>query len=250
MKVKDIANIIENYAPLESAEGYDNSGLTAGSLEQEVNGIMVCLDATTAVVEAAEKAGCNLIVSHHPFVFTAVKKFYFDAPFVKTLNAAYNRGISIYAAHTNFDKCPFNMSRVIAKKLGLKNATALTSDGYGAVGTLEQEEEFNDFKKMLAGVLNAECLKGTDTGRKICKVAIINGAGGDGLADAVAADADVFVTAEIKHHQALEAVERGISLIDGGHYETEIFFKDVIFDILVRHFDTKVVKFDSTSPLR
>lgn len=126
MLVKDIAGIIEAYAPLCYQEGYDNSGLQVGDPNQEVIGVLVTLDVTEAIIDEALSQGCNLIVAHHPLLFQGLKRItptgYYTSRIVWK---AIRNDIAIYAAHTNLDNIQQGVNAVIAQKLGVQNTRIL-----------------------------------------------------------------------------------------------------------------------------
>ena len=125
VRIKDIANALEMFAPLPLQDGFDNAGLQIGLTEAEVAGVLLCLDVTEAVVDEAVASGCNLIVSHHPLIFSPLKRItganYIERCVIKALA----NGIAIYSAHTNIDNAPGGVNYRIAEKLGLQNVRIL-----------------------------------------------------------------------------------------------------------------------------
>lgn len=125
MKIKDVASFLESLAPLAWQEDYDNAGLTCGNPEQELTGVLVTLDVTDAVLEEAESKRCNLIVSHHPVIFRAVKKITPGTPEGALMMKAIQKGIALYAIHTNLDNWHQGVSAILCEKLGIKNLRVL-----------------------------------------------------------------------------------------------------------------------------
>ena len=125
VRIKDIANALEMFAPLPLQEGFDNAGLQVGLTEAEVAGVLLCLDVTEKVVDEAVASGCNLIVSHHPLIFSPLKKItgrnYVERCVIKALQ----NGIAIYSAHTNIDSAKGGVNYRIAEILGLQNVCIL-----------------------------------------------------------------------------------------------------------------------------
>ncbi len=125
IRIKDIANALEMFAPLPLQEGFDNAGLQIGLTEAEVAGVLLCLDVTEKVVDEAVASGCNLIVSHHPLIFSPLKKItgrnYVERCVIKALQ----NGIAIYSAHTNIDSAKGGVNYRIAEILGLQNVRIL-----------------------------------------------------------------------------------------------------------------------------
>ena len=125
VRIKDIANALEMFAPLPLQDGFDNAGLQIGLTEAEVAGVLLCLDVTEAVVDEAVASGCNLIVSHHPLIFSPLKRITGTNYIERCVIKALANGIAIYSAHTNIDNAPGGVNYRIAAKLGLQNVRIL-----------------------------------------------------------------------------------------------------------------------------
>ena len=126
MKLKEITSYLESLAPLSSQASYDNCGLIIGSFDMEVTGAIICLDSTEAIVEEAIQKGCNLIIAHHPIVFSGLKKLNGKNYIERTVIKAIENKIAIYAIHTNLDNYRFGVNYEIAKRLGLENLHILS----------------------------------------------------------------------------------------------------------------------------
>ena len=120
-KIKEVLQYLEEIAPLSLQESYDNSGLIVGDSDAEVSGVLICLDSTEAVVKEAILTGCNLIIAHHPIVFSGLKRFTGSNYVERTIIAAIKNDIAIYASHTNLDNIANGVNKMIADKLGLIN---------------------------------------------------------------------------------------------------------------------------------
>ncbi|MBO5807082.1 MAG: Nif3-like dinuclear metal center hexameric protein [Bacteroidaceae bacterium] len=125
VKIKDIANALEMFAPLPLQDSFDNAGLQIGLTEAEVTGVLLCLDVTEAVVDEAVASGCNLIVSHHPLIFSPLKRITGNGYVERCVLKALSNGVAIYSAHTNIDNAPGGVNFRIAEKLGLQNVRIL-----------------------------------------------------------------------------------------------------------------------------
>ncbi len=125
MKIKDIIRRLEEIAPPAYQEGYDNAGLLTGDREAGLRGVLVSLDCTEAVLEEAVSKGCNMVVSHHPIVFTGLKRLTGDGYVQRVVIRAIREGIAIYAIHTNLDNVTHGVNRKICDKLGLENCRVL-----------------------------------------------------------------------------------------------------------------------------
>ena len=239
MKIKEVVNALEEFAPLPLQEGYDNAGLQVGLTETEVSGALLCLDVTEQVVEEAVQKGCNLIVSHHPLIFRALKRVS-DANMVqRCVMKAIVNGIAIVSMHTNIDNAVGGVNFKIAEKMGLRKVTLLASKtvegieaGSGVVGELPEPMEARDFIGMVKREFHVECVRANQLlQRKIQRVAICGGAGAFLLDDAVAAGADAFVTGEMHYHEFFDH-EQKVQICVIGHYESEQFTKEIFQSII------------------
>ena len=160
MKARQVAEIIEDFAPLCLQESWDNAGFCIGSPEAEVKAIMVGFDCTPSLIEEAAAAGCNMIVTHHPLIFKGVKKINPDTFLGSAIVAAIKHDMVVYAAHTNADKAADGVSRIMAEKLGLTDIEPLDEDGLGAIGVLPEAMEskaFIDLVKKTFGLPVVRC---------------------------------------------------------------------------------------------
>lgn len=129
-KIKEISNFLENLAPLRLQESYDNAGLILGNPDQEISGVLITLDVIEAVIEEAIQRNCNLVVAHHPIVFSGLKKITGKSYVERTVLKAIKNDIAIYAAHTNLDSVSGGVNGKICEKLGLQNCRILqAADG-------------------------------------------------------------------------------------------------------------------------
>ena len=258
MKAKQVLDALEQYAPLPLQDGFDNAGLQIGlTEEQEVTGALLCLDVTEAVIDEAERMGCNLIVAHHPLLFHGLKsitgKNYVERCAIKAIQ----KGIGIYAAHTNLDNAEGGVNYRMAEKIGLVNLSFLevrpgtVAAGAGLVGELpvaEDEREFLERVKTLFGIqcIRHNCL----SGRKIRRVALCGGAGGFLLSKAISLGADAFLTGEMRYHDYF-GHEDDLLIAEMGHYESEQYTIDLFADVLGKHLpELKIVKTsNNTNPI-
>lgn len=217
--VQDICNYINSFAPFATAAEWDNAGLLIGEGTATVSGIVTALDATVDIITEAETLGCNLIVTHHPIIFDAIKSVLAGS----AVYEAARRGISIISAHTNLDlagECGVNTE--LAKALGLQGVAKLCSDEFGLLGSLEQSLTPEQLADRLTDTLGL-APRYNPTGGAITRVGICGGSGAElatiAVSEGVAIDA--FITADVKHHEFIEAARLGITLYDAGHYATE-----------------------------
>ena len=222
--VQQIYEEMQRIAPLALAESWDNPGLLV-DCGGEVSRGLVTLDITPEVVEEAARKGCGLIVSHHPVIFSPLKKLSGqDVAFQLVKN-----GISAICMHTNLDAAEGGVNEVLAGIFGMREMEAF-AEGCGRVGSIEPvtvPELAKKAQKELASRCNqpfngpAVQVKFADTGKTVRRLAVISGAGGSLFEDAIARGADCLLTGEANHHHAIDAKRLGLSLIAAGHYATE-----------------------------
>ena len=352
IRIKDILNEIERFAPLSLQEEYDNSGIQIGDTDQLATGALLCLDITEDVVDEAIDAGCNLILSHHPLAFKPFKSLTGKNYVERCIMKACKNDLVIYSAHTNLDNAaggvnfklaemfgldeirilspqknrlmklvvfiPENAAETLRKALfkagaghiGNYHSCSFNTEGYGTffatentrpycgtVGQLHTEKEIRIetvfpaylktsvirsllsvhpyeepvfdlypienaweqsgsgiignlpewedeliFLQRIKDVLHVECLKHSSlTGRKLRTVAICGGSGAFLINEAIASDADIFITGEAKYNDFFD-VENKILLAVTGHYESEINTKDIFFHIISKKFPTFAVQ--------
>ncbi len=125
MKLKEITDFLEAYAPLAYQESYDNAGLICGNHDMDITAALICLDSTEAIIDEAILTGCNLVIAHHPIVFSGLKKFNGKNYVERVIIKAIQNNIAIYAAHTNLDNVHNGVNAKIAEKIGLINCNVL-----------------------------------------------------------------------------------------------------------------------------
>ncbi len=242
MNVKEIYHYINELAPFHRALDYDNCGILLGNPSGEVTKCLICLDVTEAVVEEAVRKGAELIISHHPIIFHPMKRILSDSTAAKILK----HDISVLSAHTNLDMAERGVNAQLALKCGLLPETLRKipqepekqADGYGLVGELPEPMTPTNFAALVKEALGAERIKYTDGKKEIRTVAVSCGAGGFLMGEVIAAEIDALVTAELKHHELLEAVSAGLTAIDAGHFETEQIIKEPLCRMLSERFET------------
>lgn len=240
MKIKEVAEALERFAPLPLQESYDNAGLQIGLTEVETSGVLLCLDVTEAVIEEAVEKGCNLVVAHHPLLFRGVKQLADTTQVERCVRLAIQHNVAIYAAHTNLDNAEGGVNHRIAEHLGLQQVDFLLPQGEcggvrggsGIVGYLQKPESPRSFLERVAQIFGVECLMYNEgPNREIRKVAVCGGAGEFLIEAAVAQKADVFLTGEIGYHHFF-GWENKIWLGALGHYQSEQFTIDLLAHIL------------------
>lgn len=218
--VLDIFEALKCLAPLELQESFDNAGFLVGHGDREVTHVLLALDITDEVIDEAVSLGAELIVSHHPVIFEALKSVTADGPGRKVLTLI-EHGIAAICMHTNLDIAQGGVNDVLIRLLGAEPSGALDRDGCGRVGELARPLSTPELLARCKERLNAKGIRYVDSGRPIRKLAVMGGAGGGALEDAIAKGCDAYVTADVKYHSFLDASEAGITLIDADHFCTE-----------------------------
>ncbi|HZJ75874.1 MAG TPA: Nif3-like dinuclear metal center hexameric protein [Clostridia bacterium] len=215
MKVKDVLDYLNGFAPFDMSEKWDNCGLLIGSENDDITGILVCVDMTNNVLDDAVKNNKNLIIAHHPIIFGSINSVLSDTIIYKAIKT----GVSVIGFHTCYDNYSKGVSYILAKTLGLKNITQNTEFASLFIGE-KNYENASLLAKDVNSALDTNSLF-IDTKKPIKKIAVCGGSGGDFLDTAFSMGADVFVTGECKYHELLEAYEKGFTVITAGHFETE-----------------------------
>ncbi len=240
MKIREVVDTLERFAPLPLQESYDNAGLQIGITEAEVSGVLLCLDVTEAVVDEALRRGCNLIVSHHPLIFRRLAHVTGDTYVERCVAKSIKNDIAIVSMHTNLDSAQGGVNHKIAEKMGLHQLAGIGGikcvDGVngssGIIGTLAEPMAADDFIVMLKRTFHVECVQANrPLQRPISRVAVCGGAGSFLLDDAISAGADAFVTGEMHYHEFFgHDDELQIAVI--GHYQSEQFTAEVLRSVI------------------
>ena len=236
-----VMNALERIAPRHLAEDWDNTGLLVGSYAQKVERILVALDVDDIVVAEAIECSADMIVAHHPAIFRGMKQLRTDLPLGRRLAALLTHGIAVAAAHTNLDITRGGVNDVLAARLGLEKLstfiTTTQADGsaesLGRIGTLPAPVAIDDFAHSVRerlGVSHVRLVRAAD--RPVRRVAVVGGAGAEFIDTAVRRGADVYLTGDVKYHEAQRAAEQGMHLIDAGHFGTERPVLPVLADLL------------------
>ena len=245
MKVKDIISVIEEFAPLGIQEKWDNSGLCIGSPEAEVSSVLVGLDCTEELVDEAVACGADMIVTHHPLIFSGLKKISPDDIVGAAVIKAVKAGISIYAAHTNADKVIAGVSGAMAAKLGLENVVILDEDGegtgLGVVGDLPEPLTAEEAVELVKSRFKLKAMRASrPVEGMISRVAMCGGSGGSLIGAAKASGAQLYLSGDISYHNFF--TPENFMIMDIGHYESEIEIVDILFSLIKKKFPTFAVR--------
>ncbi len=233
MKIRDIIQHLESFAPTKYQEDYDNSGLIAGDSNAECGGILVSLDCTEELIREALEKKCNLIVSHHPLIFRPLRNIKMEDGIGKALIAAIRNDITLYAIHTNLDNMIGGVNARIADKIGLINRKILipkTEDGNigsGLIGDLKNRVSGEQLLGLLKERFRIPVIRHSPlTGKPVSRLALCGGAGSFLISNALQESADFFISADIRYHEFFEA-EGKMVIADIGHFESEQFTMDL-----------------------
>ena len=232
MTVGQIFDALNQFAPVETALDFDNVGLLVGTKDAEVTCVLVALDITHTVVDDAVKVGANLIVSHHPIIFSPLHAVESDSIVGKLLQ----NGISAVCMHTNLDAAQGGVNDTLANLLGLSDVITPEEDPLMRIGTVPACE-LSEFLQNFCEKLGLPTVKYRGNGR-VSKVGLCGGSACEGAALAYSLGCDTYITGEVKHHIWLED---GKNLIEGGHFATENPVCETLVSYLRREFPSLAV---------
>ncbi|MCH9814355.1 MAG: Nif3-like dinuclear metal center hexameric protein [Epsilonproteobacteria bacterium] len=213
MKIAKIYDILDTLSPFELQDEWDNCGLLVGSMHDEIEKIYVGLDIDSALLDEIEAH--SLLIVHHPLIFKGLKKIDFTKHPANIIQKAIQKNIAIIAMHTNYDKTHLNRY-VLEEVLGFEVKSCVDYLCY-----FDVDLSFDLFAEKIASTLNLPYIKSVISHEHIKTAALCTGAGASLLGHVAA---DCLLTGDIKYHEALEAKENGLSLIEIGHYESEVHF--------------------------
>lgn len=259
MYIKEIISLIEDYAPLKFQASFDNSGLLCGNPERELTSILLCIDVTEEVIKEAIDKGHNLIISHHPLIFSGLKHITPATYVERCVIDAIKHDITIYAAHTNMDVVSNGVSGRMADKLDLYHRQILQPEGdpmdgngFGIIGELQQPVESMAFLQQVKEIFRCDRLRYTTPHTPfIQRVAVCGGAGASFFKQALAGQADIYISGDFKYHDFF-LTENRIMIADIGHYESEQFTKEIFYEILTKKISKFAVQFSeiNTNPIK
>lgn len=245
---RDIIDAIEDMAPCRLQEDYDNTGLQCGVLDVPCTGVLLCVDVTAGIVDEACEKGCNLIVTHHPLLFKAVRCIDGEGRVQSALVAAVRKNVTVYSCHTAVDNAPGGISHMMARLLGLTGVRILEDRedhelgavGSGVIGDLPQPVTPACFVESVKTVFGSPVARCSDPealprGKMIRRVGLCGGAGAFLLDRAASMGADAYLTSDTKYNCFLDCA-RDIFLVDIGHYESEKCAKEIFYHVITKKF--------------
>lgn len=248
MKVQDVYEYINGFAPFGTQCAWDNSGLLLGDASQTVSRVLVCLDVTAETALYAVENGCGLIVSHHPVIFHALKSI----PASSVITPLVKNGIAVISAHTNLDIAPGGVNDTLCETLGLpfKKCPPEIAEGFLNVLSLPRPLSAPEIALLVSEKLHAH-VRYIDAGLHVCEAAVCGGSGGSFAAEAKLLGCGALITGDADHHDFLDAAALGVSLFAAGHFETENPVAQKLQGLLAAAFPgTEFITPPASSPVR
>ena len=231
--VGDVIQIIERLAPLDMASSWDNSGLQVGDREWPVQTVWVALDPLPDVVSDACGAKIDMLVTHHPLIFMPLNTVDVATPEGAVIQKALRHHLAIYSAHTNLDTVHDGVNDTLALKIGLKEIAPLTMplednlQDFLRVGLVPEETTLIDFAEKIKAILGVDSVRiAGKANLNVRKVAVCSGSGSSLLSSFLASGADVFVSGDLKYHDARTVASAAKGLVDVGHFASEHLIVD------------------------
>ncbi len=243
VRIKDIFQWIDSLAPFRYAQSWDNCGIQVGNPQSPVTRMLVALDPASSVLREAQRLECQCLVTHHPLLFRPINSVRTDSWPGSIIRHALISGIGIIAAHTNLDAAREGTNARLKELLGLEAAGPLEAEeglkvdeqyiGMGLVGLLRLEATLESLAGKLNQMLGGAVVRMTgDLQKRVSRVAVCTGSGGSMIEKVLAAGADVFITGDMKYHEARLAEESGLAVLDIGHFASEKLVLEPLGDFL------------------
>lgn len=245
MKLRELLDRIRLKYPEELQYSWDNSSLNLGDLDQDINKIMLTLEITNRTIDEAIEKGVDLVISHHPFLMSKVNQIRTDTIKGGLIYKMIRNNISAYCMHTSYDMAEDGLNDYFFDLLGIKDRQVLDVEssldsyndgkeyGLGRLADLEKPIEIGDLISSLKDKLNIDHAR--YVGPKdllINKIAVVTGNGSEFFQLAKSKGCDILITGDLKYHQAMDALDMGMALLDFGHYGTEHIFSESVYNYI------------------
>lgn len=232
MKLEKITGFLEGKYPKRNAEEWDNVGLLVGDRKSEITKVLLVLDCDLKAIEKAKEIGANLVIAHHPMIFSPIKNIDYSTVMGQKIKELIKNEINLYVLHTNIDSSKDGLNEYILKKLGVEESKVLAPNpnnseiGIGRYFKLKEKTELSDYVNLVKEKLEIEkaIIYKSDESREVQKIAVVNGAGASFWKKAKFYGIDLLITGDVKYHDGEDAMENGVTLLDLNHYESEKFF--------------------------
>lgn len=270
MKAIDIINIMNKWAPHYLVDSWDNTGFQIGNPEKSVKKILVSLDLDKSAFQKAKEFGVDMIITHHPIIFDPLEKITTETYKGRLIYNIIKEDIVVYNAHTNLDVTRGGVNDVLAKLLELKDVEILSQSNYGRINAYISSDDTNSYGYGCIGYIDEVSIPnfldiikeklGLDNlrvygslNKNISRVALCGGSGGDFIQDAFNKGAQLYITGDIKYHEAQLANELGLILVDANHFDTEKVIlpeiKDKLENTTKAHIEV-IVDLNSAAPFK
>lgn len=224
MQIRELIDKLCQKYPLDLQEDWDNSGLQIGNLDNELKNVMISLDLEDEGLDLAIEKDCNLIITHHPYLFNGTKSINLSDPFYNRLDKVIKNDITVFAMHTNLDIAEDGLNDNLCEILEIENTKVLESDkeiGLGRFGDIDPIKA-EDFAKKVKEKLDANGLVCYgDMKKEIKKVGVCGGSGSSLFDDALYKDCDLMITGDVSYHMGMDYANRGLVIVDPGHFASE-----------------------------
>ena len=235
-KISDIIKAMDSLAPCHLAEEWDNIGLQVGKSDWPVKKVLIALDPTPDVIEAACSKGIDLTITHHPLILQSLKSIDLGAPVGYVIDMALRHRVGIFSAHTNLDSAKDGINDVIARRIGLRNLRVLgkgrdpdDAQGIGRIGELHEKKELANFALGIKKIFKLQSVK--IVGKPdlpVRSVAVCAGSGSSLMNNFFSSGAQVFVSGDLRYHDARAVEAANLGLIDIGHFASEHLMVEVL----------------------
>ena len=262
MDIKELLDYLNREIPASYACSWDNSGLQVGHGGKEIKKVYIALDATEQVVCDAAMKRCDFLLTHHPLLFKGIKQISGDHSIGRKLYMLIGNDIACYCAHTNFDAMPGGMGELAGALLQLGCVSPLEDMsghledpwGIGVVGNLPEPMALGDFcthVKQVFGLKHVNLFAASPLEKNVRRIAVCPGSGRSMLDAVISSQAEVFLSGDMGHHEGIDCVDMGISVIDAGHFGLEKIFVPVMVEKLSRAFpELEIFTAKPSSPFR
>ena len=237
LSAADIIAYLDEMFPRSLAETWDNVGLQIGSASSPCRTVMTCLTVTEAAAAYAAEQRVDLIISHHPLIFSPLKRVTPEEAVGRVIYTLIAHRINLFVAHTNVDRAEGGLNDWLAESLGLLDIGMLDPEaeaaGYGRIGRLPSRMTLRSLAEYTAEALNIQGV--TMVGREdklVQAVAVCSGSGSHLWPAALHQGADVLITGDVKYHTAVDVLATPLAVIDAGHFGTEAMFPSRMAELL------------------
>lgn len=242
MKAKDIIEVMEKHYPLSLQEEWDKCGLQIGDVHQNINKIMISLNADMQTLNEAISKGCQMLITHHPFLLDPIINIDKDHFMGEFIYKAIENKVVVYSSHTALDNV--SMNNWLIEALGVYDVQDGDASGITKIASLNQAMDMNSFIDHVQNVYHLEHFKYAGQVDKIEKVAICGGSGADFIEEFYG-KVDAYLTGDTKYRHAKNAVDHGILLIDINHHAENIMVSK-LKELLEKELDVEII--EGTSP--